>query len=539
MKHPDFSHTRSPDLSADPATSVRLTRAFVLFSLAVILVLTVAVVLDGWRGSETLEPAGREDATRAEGVANPVVSSGSAERWRTRLPYWAAIFLALGVATAWLFRRLIDLEARRNSAPGWIDPLTELPNLYLLEDRLQRAINEAGRDGRRVALILVDLEQFRRINEAYGREVGDRALQRIAQRIGDLLREVDTLARVNGDQFAVMARIDEPEQAELIAGKIVTALAEPCDLRGTEVAICANVGMAFFPDHGRDTSTLLQHAEFALDLAAESADRHAVYAPERDVATPDRLALLAGLPEALRSGQLYLVYQPKQDVGRSRGHRYEALVRWRHPGHGELDPSRFLPLIEQTGAIVQLTHWAIREVLRLAAAIGPQPPDLEIAINLSARVLDDAAFPLWTERQLREHGVPARKIRFEVTESAVMNDSARALQVLEGLAALGLALSVDDFGVGHSSLAYLARLPVDELKIDKSFVTNMMSRRPDQAIVRATVGLAHDLGLRVVAEGVENAEQVAQLTEFGCDALQGHWVGRPVRGTDLLGGCAA
>jgi diguanylate cyclase (GGDEF)-like protein len=514
-------------------TRVRLTRAFGGFALALIVVVGLAFAFDGWRESSRLE-----DVTRFEQGAATTASPGSRAGWPDRLPFWAALSSALGLATAWLFWRLVHLESR-SASPGWIDPLTDLPNLYLLEDRLQRAINEAGRDGRRVALILVDLDQFRRINEAYGRAVGDQALQRIAQRIGDLLREVDTLARVNGDQFAVAARIDEPDQAELIAGKIVTALAEPCEFLGTQVSINANVGMAFFPDHGRDTNTLLQHAEFALGLAAESADRRAVYAPERDFATPDRLALLAGLPDALRSGQLYLVYQPKQDVGRSRSHRYEALVRWRHPGHGELEPSRFLPLIEQTGAIVQLTQWAIREVLRLAAASGPQPSDLEIAINLSARLLDDLAFPLWTERYLREHCVPAHKIRFEVTESAVMNDSARALQVLQGLAALGVTISLDDFGIGHSSLAYLARLPVDELKIDQSFVSNMLTRKPDRAIVRATVGLAHDLGLRVVAEGVENAEQAALLSEFGCDALQGHWVGRPVRGMELLAGWAA
>ncbi|MFM1892637.1 MAG: hypothetical protein RLZ44_1714 [Pseudomonadota bacterium] len=419
--------------------------------------------------------------------------------------------------------------------PSLLDPLTGLPNRYLLDERLQRQIAESEREGRRFALMLIDLNRFREVNEAFGREVGDRVLQRVAERIRSPLRDVDTVARVDGDEFALLVRVNTREQAQLVATKVLDRLDRPCEIVGSRLPVQASIGVAFFPEHGRDATALLQHAEAARLAANRAADRCAVYEPGEDPGQPDRLALLAGLRDGLREGQLYLVLQPKRDLGSPGPAKYEALVRWRHPAQGDLAPGDFLPFLEQTGAITDLTQWVVTEALRLladarAAAIA------EVAVNLSVRVLEDAGFPVWVERQLKDSAVAPRRLRFEVTETAIMEDSRSALEVLQMLAALGVGLSLDDFGVGHSSLAYLARLPVDEIKIDRGFVAGLTDGGGNRAIVRATIDLGHDLGLRVVAEGVESEAQARLLAEMGCDVLQGHLLGPTLPLAQLLTG---
>ena len=418
--------------------------------------------------------------------------------------------------------------------PSLLDPLTGLPNRYLLDERLHRQIAESERDGRRFALLLIDLDRFRDINQSFGREVGDRVLQRVAERIRAPLRDVDTVARVDGDEFALLVRVDTREQAQLVAAKVLNRLDEPCEIVGSRLPVTASIGVAFFPDHGRDAGVLLQHAE-AARAAAGGDDRYAVYEPAGEPGLPDRLALLAGLREAMRDGQLYFVLQPKRDLAVPAAGKYEALVRWRHPVQGDLTPGAFLPFLEQTSAIADLTQWVVAGVIRLLA--DPRASGLqEVAVNLSVRVLEDPVFPAWVEQQLAQHGVVPQRLRFEITETAIMGDSVRALAVSRKLTALGLGLSLDDFGVGHSSLAYLARLPVDELKIDQGFVAPLPGDEGCRAIVRATIDLGHDLGLRVVAEGVESEAQAELLAALGCDVLQGHLVGVALTPDQLLGG---
>ncbi len=419
--------------------------------------------------------------------------------------------------------------------PGLLDPLTGLPNRHLLEERLQRQIYEAAREGRRFALMLIDLDRFRAFNETFGREIGDRILQVVAERIRAPLRDVDTVARVDGDEFALLVRVNSREQAQVVATKVLDRLDEPCELVGTRLPISVSIGVAFYPEHGRAVGALLQHAEAAREAANRAEDRCAVYEPAGEPGQPDRLALLAGLRDGMERGELYVVLQPKRDLAAPATEKFEALVRWRHPAQGELSPDAFVPFLEQTSAITDLTQWMVGEVLRLLA--DPRATQVsEVAVNLSVRVLADRGFPLWVARQLETSAVAARRLRFEITETAMMSDSARALAVLQELAGLGLGLSLDDFGVGHSSLAYLARLPVDEIKIDRGFVAALHGAAVNRAIVRAIIDLGHDLGLRVVAEGVETQAQAELLVALGCDVLQGHLVGHARVMGDWLAG---
>jgi len=448
--------------------------------------------------------------------------------WLFKVGALVVATVALGGLTIWLSR---GQRPATSPMPQYVyglpaslvDRLTGLPNAYLLEERMRNYIAESDRAGRRFALMLIDLDRFRRINDNFGREIGDRVLQNVAERIRGPLRDVDTVARIDGDEFALLVKIDSKEQAQIIAAKVLDRLNESCEVVGSRLPIQASIGVAFFPEHGRDSKALLQHAIAARTVAVQSQDRCAVYEPQGDPETLDRLALLAGLRDSLKRGELYLVYQPKRDLVTPSELKFEALVRWRHPVHGDLGPDQFLPFLEQTGSVIELTQWVVKEVLRLLSSAGTVVS--EVAVNLSVRVLDDGAFPIWVARQLNDRGVAPAALRFEVTESTIMTDSAQSLVVLRELAALGVGVSLDDFGVGHSSLTYLAHLPVDELKIDKGFIDRMPNSAGDRTIVRTTINLGHDLGMRVVAEGVESTEQSDMLASLGCDILQGHLVG--------------
>lgn len=431
--------------------------------------------------------------------------------------------LTLWLSSKWQPRPTSTQQYTDGLPASLVDRLTGLPNAYLLEERMRLYIAESDRAGRRFALMLIDLDRFRKINESFGREIGDRVLQRVAERIRGPLRDVDTVARIDGDEFALLVRINTREEAQIIATKVLNRLREPCEVVGSPLPIHASIGVAFFPEHGRDPKALVQHAIAARTVALQSENRCAVYEPRDDTQTLDRLALLAGLGDGLERGDLYLVYQPKRDLVTPSELKFEALVRWQHPTHGDLAPDQFLPFLEQTGSVIELTHWVVKEVLRLLQDVNTIVG--EVAVNLSVRVLDDRSFPIWVARQLSNSGVAPEALRFEVTESAIMTDSSHALVVLRELAAVGVGISLDDFGVGYSSLTYLAHLPVDELKIDKGFITRMPKSAGDRAIVRATIELGHNLGMRVVAEGVESPEQSDMLAKLGCDILQGHLIG--------------
>ncbi len=414
------------------------------------------------------------------------------------------------------------------------DALTELPNRMLLEERLQHKIIDARRSGARFMFMLVSLNDFKRINKTLGYEVGDQVLRQVARNMVQALRENDTVARFDGDVFAVVADISERSQAEIIARKVQDAVGRPIDVAESPVTVSAAIGAAIFPEQGNELSVLIEHADHAVTKARQAGGHTIIFSEEGATVGVDRLALVTGIKDAMIEGHLSMVYQPKLSLIAPDSHAFEGLLRWHHPEYGLLPADMYIPLVEQTRHIMDLTHWIIEACFSTQRELMEMGVDAVIAINLSARVLDESGFPLWVERMIAQYGLKPERVRFELTESAIMQDSERALQVLLQLAAIGVGLSVDDFGVGHSSLAYLSRLPVDELKVDKSFVINMIKWESDRAIVRATINLAHDLGLNVVAEGVENVEQATMLREMECDMLQGYYISRPLTKGQLL-----
>ena len=408
------------------------------------------------------------------------------------------------------------------------DPLTSLPNRMLLEEQLNSRIASARRSGKRFLFLLASLTDFKRINKNLGYEVGDDVLRTVAQNIVSGLRDADAVARFDGDVFAVIADINEKSEANIIARKVQHALARPIDVADSPLTVSAAIGAAIFPDQGKDMTVLIKHADNAVSKARSAGTNNIVFSEEDASSGMDRLALITGIKDAMLAGHLSMVYQPKLTLTAPDTHSFEALLRWQHPEHGLLPCDMYIPLVEQTRHIIDLTHWTVENVFSTQRELMDKGVKVSIAVNLSARVLDEDGFPLWMERMIGQYGLDPASVRFEVTESAIMQDSERALQVLLQLAAIGVGLSIDDFGVGYSSLAYLSRLPVDELKVDKSFVVNMIKWEGDRAIVRATINLAHDLGLSVVAEGVEDMDQAAMLREMECDMLQGYYISHPL-----------
>ncbi len=326
---------------------------------------------------------------------------------------------------------------------------------------------------------------------------------------------------------------DDQESAVGAARKLLAALAAPVTLRDQGVVAGGSIGIALYPDHGEEAATLLRRADVAMYAAKRAGTGYALYAPDHDQHTPGRLALISALHGAIARDELRLHYQPTVDVTTGQVHMVEALARWQHPERGLLPPDDFIPLAEQTGLIVPLTRWVLDTTARQLRAWADAGLDLGAAVNLSARVLHDPDLPATIAALLDAHAVPATRLRVEVTESAVMAHPASALDVLTRLAALGVRIAIDDFGTGYSSLAYLKRLPVDEIKIDKSFVTHMTTDSDDATIVASTIGLGHSLGLRFVAEGVEDARTWQILEALNCDGAQGYYVSHALPPDDL------
>lgn len=415
------------------------------------------------------------------------------------------------------------------------DALTGLPNRALLEEKIKAKISDSFRSGERFILMLISLNEFQRINRNLGYDIGNEVLRQIAFRLSETLRDVDSVGRFEGDVFAVLADIKEKPQASVIAGKVVDCLDQSIDVGESPLSVSASIGAVICPDQGKDLDTLLRNADRAVGLAKSNSGQSVVFSNEDEEIGMDRLSIITGLRDAIGSGQLQMVFQPKLSLTAPEERSFEALLRWEHPEYGQLPCDMFIPLIEQTKHISDLTHWTIESCFQTLRKMRHQyGRSSSVAINLSARVLDEEGFPERVEQMLNHYDLESNSVRFEITESAMMNDSDRAMQIMLRLAAMGISLSVDDFGVGHSSLAYISRLPVDELKVDKSFVLSMQKWESDRAIVKATIDLAHDLGLSVVAEGVETLEQATMLREMECDVLQGYYVSRPLNEEQVL-----
>jgi len=408
------------------------------------------------------------------------------------------------------------------------DSLTSLPNRAHLHEAFQRVVDARQDPAERVGLVLLDLDRFKEINDALGHQLGDELLVQLGGRLATAADAPDLVCRLGGDEFAVvLPRVASAAEAERRTAALLAELRHPYDVRGLNLVVGASAGVAVYDDHGRDSHELLRCADVAMYQAKLTGKSVAVYAPDVDLHTPERLALIADLRRAIDEGQLELHYQPKFSLASGSLDGFEALVRWRHPQLGLLLPDRFIPLAELSDTIQALSCWVVDHAFAQQRAWREAGFDISMAINLSVRNLLNAECPEQVRRALREHRLEPAAIELELTETALMADPALSATTLAELAALGVRLVVDDFGTGYSSLAYLKRFPLHALKVDRSFVQEMLHDSQSLAIVRSTVHMARDLGLGTVAEGVEDPAAVSELRRFGCDLAQGFALGRP------------
>ncbi len=418
---------------------------------------------------------------------------------------------------------------RELRAAGLADELTGLPNRRLLTDRLDQALLLSGRRRTTCGVLLIDLDRFKEVNDTLGHHVGDVLLCEVANRLRAAFRDCDTVARLGGDEFAVLLTDVADERSALaLARRCVALLQESFVLDGIVLNVEASIGVALAPQHGTDGNALLRVADVAMYEAKGRRCGVVVYEPNLDVHTPTRLALLGELRRAMQDDELFLDYQPKVELDTGQVHGVEALVRWQHPVRGVVAPNDFVPVAEGTGLILPLTLRTLDLAIAQARAWSDGGHPVQVAVNLSPRCLLEPDFPALVRARLEQHALPAGLLRLEITESTIMADPTRALAVLQELQAAGISLSIDDFGTGYSSMSYLKRLPVDELKIDRSFVLEMLTNPSDSVLVRSSIDLGHNLGLAVVAEGVEDEASLQALSDLGCDVVQGYHLGRPM-----------
>ena len=409
------------------------------------------------------------------------------------------------------------------------DALTGLPNRILFLDRLEHGIQSARRAKQSLAVAILDLDRFKEINDSLGHAAGDELLRQVAQRLGTAVRQSDTVARLGGDEFAFILMQTDSDSAPLVAQKILRALDAPFLLNQGRFTIGASLGIAVFPEHTEESIVLMQRADVAMYQSKNSKRGDiALYDPSLDKDRHGRLQLINDLREALAHSELYLDFQPKIDLRSCRVVGAEALARWSHPTKGQIPPEVFIPLAEHAALIAPLTLWVVNAALMQAACWHRRGLALHIAINLSAQTLHDTKLADDICRALRANPDIAANVTLEVTEGTLMIDPLAANRMLADFRTLGAKISVDDFGTGYSSLAYLKKLPLDELKIDRSFVKNMASDRDDMMIVRSIVDLGHNLGLRVVAEGVEDQAACESLAAMDCNMAQGYFLGNPM-----------
>ena len=414
------------------------------------------------------------------------------------------------------------------------DPLTALPNRTLILDRLQQGILNARRDRNSTALIMIDLDHFKEVNDTLGHSVGDDVLVSVGKCFQSALREPDTLGRLGGDEFAVVLPRANREAAITVARKLQMTLQHPVEIDHNSFSIGASMGIAIYPEHGSNPSALLRSADVAMYIAKRNRDEFALYSPHNDINNPNRLELLRDLRTTIQNHEFSLAYQPKLDLRSRIITGVEALARWTHPVRGVIPPNDFIPVLEHTGLIKQFTLQILEKAVNFCKVCQDKGYRLSVAVNLSMHNLRDENLPGQIAEILDRHGLDKQYLMLEITESAIMNDPERSLDILTRLDSMGVRLSVDDFGTGYSSLSYLKRLPVQQLKIDRSFVSNIIDDKDDAMIVRSTIDLAHNLGLHTVAEGVETDNILNELERMRCDSAQGYLISRPLSPDDFL-----
>jgi diguanylate cyclase (GGDEF)-like protein/PAS domain S-box-containing protein len=425
-------------------------------------------------------------------------------------------------------------QAELNRHQALHDALTGLPNRTLFADRIEQAILAAQREGSKVAVLMIDLDRFKEVNDTLGHHSGDMLLKELATRVQGALRASDSVARLSGDEFGVLLPRYRSRAALLdVVGRIRYAIEKPVVLDELPLSVEGSIGIALYPDHGEDVDLLVRRADVAMYVAKQWNSGFAFYDPKEHDFDPARLTLVGELRRALNERELVLYYQPKAALRSRQVLSVEALIRWLHPERGLVPPDAFIPVAQQTGLIKPLTLYVLDEALRQCCEWGRQGWDLSVAVNVSMRNLIDLDFPDDVAGLLAKWDADPSRLELEITESTIVADPFRSKLVLDRLNELGIRLSIDDFGTGYTSLAYLKQLPVDCIKIDRTFVMNMIGDEDDDAIVRSTIDLGRNLGLEVVAEGVESEEIWGRLNLLGCDFAQGYHLSRPIPADEL------
>lgn len=416
------------------------------------------------------------------------------------------------------------------------DPLTSLPNRALLHDRLTQAIEKARLARKQMGVLFLDLNRFKIVNDSLGHDIGDELLRRIATRLNGIVREGDTVARLGGDEFViVLERIDEVTDITTVAANVLQAVAEPLRLAGHEISVSTSIGACIYPRDGTDAVTLMKHADVAMYQAKEfGAGTFRFYNPKMNVAVLDRLLSETGLQRALERQEFVLHYQPRFSAETGVIVAVEALLRWQHPEKGLISPAEFIPLAEEIGLISKIGEWVLQEACRQNRQWQRKGlPAIPVSVNVSSKQLQSSALLEILPRVLQGTGLESKWLELELTESSLMEDIDQVQKTLLDIRRLGISLSIDDFGTGYSSLNYLRMLPIDYLKIDRTFITGLVNDPDDSSIVSATIALAHEMNLKVVAEGVTTQEQLRFLAERKCDQVQGYMCCRPLPADDL------
>ena len=415
------------------------------------------------------------------------------------------------------------------------DALTGLPNRALLEDRLKHEISSAERNNSNIVVMILDLNRFKEINDTLGHSVGDSVLKITAERLLSCVRNSDTVARLGGDEFAIVMD-SNIEEARMLINRLSALLEDDMLVNGQHLYISSSIGLAVYPEHGQDVGTLMQHADIAMYESKRGKKSFSIYSESLDSNSIDNLALLGSLRAEIYkpTDQFTLYYQPQINVKNNKVIGAEALLRWNHPVFGVIPPEQIIRMAEQTGLISDLTKWILEEAIKHCADWCNNGLDIHVAVNLSAWNIQDPQLPESLAELLEKYNLNPRLVEMEITESTVMSEPVRAREVLHEISRMGLGVVIDDFGTGFSSLSYLKLLPVNGLKIDKSFVIDMMNDENDTIIVQSTIDLAHNLGLSVVAEGVEDAETLKKLNEYRCDFAQGYYLSVPLSNSDFI-----
>ncbi len=445
---------------------------------------------------------------------------------------WLAGWLGLIMSTT--ISRKLQAQTRAIRHQSTHDNLTGLPNRLLLYDKLEKAIRRFHEeDGPPLALIVMDLNHFKEVNDTLGHDIGDRLLCQIGERLQALLGDTDILARMGGDEFAILLACEDKSRVRQTIDRIIDALQKNFLIKGLLLETETSLGIACCPEHGEDARTLIRHADTAMYLAKRHNESFAFYDSNRDPHSLKRLTLMGDLRRAIETDELELCYQPKVEIAAQRIPCVEALLRWPHPIYGYIQPTVFIALAEQTGIIKPLTWWTLETGIAQCARWHQQGRPLTVAINLSPRMLHDLGLPDEIRALLDCHELDAGYLELEITESAIMQEPERAQLILQRLHDMGVKLSIDDFGTGYTSLAYLKNLPVDEIKIDMSFIQGMLGNRTDAMIVRSIIELAHNMGYQVVAEGISSEALFRRLAREGCELAQGSFISHAMSAADF------